>query len=301
MHRPVKEIVVEKDFISQLYEIFNEKMSKGDIQAEFYLSNSAMGDDYRIKLNLRQLFVLINALVQVPGIISVKEINAGEEDNPFTRSVFLLRDGTILKAARFYSDYGTPVLGINLGRLGFLSQATPDDLDSMVCKIIDGEYKVEHRMMLSGGGYSALNDFVVKGESLGRTSRFALQINGKLVCEYLADGIIISTPTGSTAYGMAAGGPVLSPEMEAIAIVPICPHTFSARPIVVNANDEIKIVPCPNNEYNVAVDGQVMFNLDGDLVITKPEKKANLALLTENDFYSVLRNKLHWSFSPAKR
>lgn len=210
-------------------------------------------------------------------------------------------DGTILKAARFYSDYGTPVLGINLGRLGFLSQATPDDLDSMVCKIIDGEYKVEHRMMLSGGGYSALNDFVVKGESLGRTSRFALQINGKLVCEYLADGIIISTPTGSTAYGMAAGGPVLSPEMEAIAIVPICPHTFSARPIVVNANDEIKIVPCPNNEYNVAVDGQVMFNLDGDLVITKPEKKANLALLTENDFYSVLRNKLHWSFSPAKR
>ena len=97
MHRPVKEIVVEKEFISQLYEIFNEKMSKGDIQAEFYLSNSAMGDDYKIKLNLRQLFVLINALVQVPGTISVKEVNTSEEDNPFTRSVFLLRDGTILK------------------------------------------------------------------------------------------------------------------------------------------------------------------------------------------------------------
>lgn len=97
MHRPVKEIVVEKEFISQLYEIFNEKMSKGDIQAEFYLSNSAMGDDYKIKLNLRQLFVLINALVQVPGTISIKEINTGKEDNPFTRSVFLLRDGTILK------------------------------------------------------------------------------------------------------------------------------------------------------------------------------------------------------------
>lgn len=209
-------------------------------------------------------------------------------------------DGTILKAARFYSDFDTPVLGINLGRLGFLSQTTPANLDSTICKILNGEYKLEHRMMLSGDEYSALNDFAIKGSSAGRTSRFALQINGKLVCEYLADGIIISTPTGSTAYGMAAGGPVLSPDMEAIAIVPICPHTFSARPIVVSAKDEIKIVPCPNNEYTVAVDGQFVFNLTGDLVITKSEKKAILALLIENDFYSVLRNKLHWGVSPAK-
>lgn len=209
-------------------------------------------------------------------------------------------DGTILKAARFYSSYGTPVLGVNLGRLGFLSQATPNDLESTVNKVINGEYKIEHRMMLSGDGYAALNDFVVKGSSAGRTSRFALQINGKLVCEYLADGIIISTPTGSTAYGMASGGPVLTPEMDAIVIVPICPHTFSARPIVVSADDEIKIVPCPNNEYNVAVDGQVVFNLSGGLVITKAPQKAILALLIENDFYSVLRNKLHWGVSPAK-
>lgn len=228
-------------------------------------------------------------------VLEIEELETGFD------FVFVIGgDGTILKAARFYSDYGTPVLGVNLGRLGFLSQATPDDLDLTVVKIIKGEYKVEHRMMLSAGGYSALNDFVVKGGLTGRTSRFALQINGKLVCQYLADGIIISTPTGSTAYGMAAGGPVLSPEMEAIVIVPICPHTFSARPIVVSANDEIRIVPCPNNEYNVAVDGQVMFNLTGDLVVVKPEKKANLALLPDNNFYSILRNKLHWGISPAK-
>lgn len=228
-------------------------------------------------------------------VLEIEELSSGFD------FVFVIGgDGTILKAARFYSDFGTPVLGINLGRLGFLSQATPDDLEITVKKIINEEYKVEHRMMLTAGGYSALNDFVIKGGLTGRTSRFALQINGKLVCEYLADGIIISTPTGSTAYGMAAGGPVLSPEMEAIAIVPICPHTFSARPIVVSANDEIKILPCPNNEYNVSVDGQVVFNLSGELLITKPEKKANLALLVENDFYSILRNKLHWGISPAK-
>ena len=95
------------------------------------------------------------------------------------------------------------------------------------------DYKLEKRMMLKANNYTALNDFVIKGGLTGRTSRFTLEINGKFVCEYLADGIIISTPTGSTAYGMAAGGPVLAPDTDAIVIVPICPHTFSARPIVV--------------------------------------------------------------------
>lgn len=209
-------------------------------------------------------------------------------------------DGTILKSARFYSDFGTPISGINLGRLGFLSQATPDDLDSTVKKVLNGEFKVEKRMMLSAGKYSALNDFVVKGGLTGRTSRFALEINEKFVCEYLADGIIISTPTGSTAYGMAAGGPVLTPQTEAIVVVPICPHTFSARPIVVCADDVIKILPCPNNEYTVSVDGQNDFKLNGELVITKAQKRASLALLLGNDFYSVLRSKLQWGISPAK-
>lgn len=209
-------------------------------------------------------------------------------------------DGTILKSARFYSDYNIPVLGINLGRLGFLSQATPDDLNAVVKKVLNDEYKVENRLMLEADGYCALNDFVVKGGLTGRTSRFALEINEKFVCEYLADGIIISTPTGSTAYGMAAGGPVISPYLDAIVIVPICPHTFSARPLVVSSDDVIKIIPCPNNEYTVSVDGQAVFNLSEELIIKKIEKRARLALLSENDFYSVLRNKLHWGISPAK-
>ena len=134
----------------------------------------------------------------------------------------------------------------------------------------------------------------------GRTSRFALAINGKLVCEYLADGLIVSTPTGSTAYGMAAGGPVLAPDVDAIVIVPICPHTFSARPIVVSADDEIKILPCQNNEYVVSADGQVVFSITEDFVIRKSLNRAKLALLSDNDFYKVLRNKLHWGISPAK-
>lgn len=208
-------------------------------------------------------------------------------------------DGTILKAARFYSEYSTPIFGINLGRLGFLSQASIEDLDVSVRKILNSDYNVEKRMMLKVAGYTALNDFVIKGDLSSRTSRFALAINGKFVCEYLADGIIISTPTGSTAYGMAAGGPVLAPDVEALVIVPICPHTFSARPIVVSSEDEIKILPCVNNEYSVSADGQVVFSLSGELIIKKSEKRAYLALLKNNDFYKVLRNKLHWGISPA--
>lgn len=232
--------------------------------------------------------------------IDYKVLDTENLENGFDFVFVIGGDGTILKTARYYSDFQTPVLGVNLGRLGFLSQATPDDLPSTVNKVLNGEFKVEQRMMLGSEKYCALNDFVVKGSATGRTSRFALEINGKFVCEYLADGIIISTPTGSTAYSMAAGGPVLAPQTEAITVVPICPHTFSARPIVVPSSDEIKIIPCPNNEYTVSVDGQTVFELDKELVINKLEKKAYLALLNGNDFYSVLRNKLQWGISPAK-
>lgn len=209
-------------------------------------------------------------------------------------------DGTILKAARFYSKYGCPIFGINLGRLGFLSQTSLENLSTSVEHILNSEYIVEKRMMLRANNNVALNDFVIKGDLSTRTSRFALAINDKFVCEYLADGIIISTPTGSTAYNMAAGGPVLAPDVDAIAIAPICPHTFSARPIVVSADDEIKILPLHNNTYTVSADGQIVFSISSELVIKKAEYRANLALLEDNDFYSVLRNKLHWGISPAK-
>ena len=209
-------------------------------------------------------------------------------------------DGTILKAARFFANFQTPIFGVNLGRLGFLSQAPSDKLEESLNKILNGDYKIEKRMMLKAGEYTALNDFVVKGGMSGRTSRFALEINDKFVCEYLADGIIVSTPTGSTAYGMAAGGPILSPELDSIVIVPICPHTFSARPIVVSSDDKIRILPVKNSEYNVSADGQVAFLLKNDLLIEKYEKQASLILLNDNNFYKVLRNKLQWGTSPAK-
>ena len=217
----------------------------------------------------------------------------------FDFTVVIGGDGTILKAARYYSKFEVPVFGINLGHLGFLSQATESELEIAMNKIIQGDYEVENRMMLTCNEYSALNDFVIKGVESSRAANFSLEINNKFVCEYYADGLIISTPTGSTAYGMASGGPILSPESDVIEIVPICPHTFAARPIVVPSNSIIKIVS-RGQKYSISADGQEFFTYDNDIQIQKSNKCAKLVLLKDYDFFTILRNKLHWGFSPVK-
>ncbi len=209
-------------------------------------------------------------------------------------------DGTILKAARFYAKYSTPIFGINLGRLGFLSQSSKEDIKTSVEKILAGKFHIENRIMLESGGRVALNDFVVKGTTTGRTSRFSLKIDGKFVCDYLADGIIVTTPTGSTAYGLSAGGPVIAPTLNAFVIVPICPHTLTARPIVVPDNEIITI--CSGKDLTncfASTDGQEFYEFSNEINIKKSSFSAKLALLDGVEFYSVLRNKLHWGTSPA--
>ena len=204
-------------------------------------------------------------------------------------------DGTLLKASRFYVQ--TPILGINLGRLGFLSQAGVDEIESVIEKILTGKYSTEERLMLESGNSLALNDFVIKGCKTCRTSKFYLEINGKFVCDYIADGLIISTPTGSTAYGLSAGGPVLYPTLEAMVIVPICPHTLNARPLVVPANETVT-VKTSDKLLSVAIDGFDTPECVKEISIRASKNKATLAFLTDDSFYSVLRNKLHWGISP---
>lgn len=209
-------------------------------------------------------------------------------------------DGTILKTARFYAKTNTPIFGINLGRLGFLSQSSKADIKKSVEKILAGDFHIEKRIMLQSGERLALNDFVVKGTTTGRTSRFILKINDKFVCDYLADGIIVATPTGSTAYGLSAGGPVISPLLNAFVVVPICPHTLTARPIVIPDNEIITI--CSDKDltnYVASTDGQEFYEFSKEIEIKKSQYTAQLALLDDADFYSVLKNKLHWGTSPA--
>lgn len=201
-------------------------------------------------------------------------------------------DGTLLKTAKYYSDI--PVLGINLGRLGFLSQVGINEINQAVEKIFAGKFSTEERLMLESDNKFALNDFVIKGCMPSRTSKFFLEINGKFVCDYIADGLIISTPTGSTAYGLSAGGPVLYPTLDALVIVPICPHTLNVRPLVVPVGETIT-VKTSDKLLSVAVDGYETTECVKQISIKTSKQKSKLVFLNDDGFYSVLRNKLHWS------
>jgi NAD+ kinase len=229
--------------------------------------------------------------------IEYKVINIDELKNYGEFSIVIGGDGTLLKAAKFYSLSKVPTLGINLGRLGFLSQnISPKEV---VERILNKAYVIEERMMLISDNTFALNDFVIKGCDCSRTSKIYLEINGKEVCDYIADGLIISTPTGTTAYGLSAGGPVLHPSMDAITIVPICPHTLTARPLVVPADEKIR-VKTGDKALSVSIDGSYSSQCVEKLDITKATPKAYLAFLRNERFYSVLRDKLHWGISPEQ-
>ena len=208
-------------------------------------------------------------------------------------TIVLGGDGTILRAARFYSKKSIPTFGVNIGRLGFLAQVRIEDLDSVLDSIMSGDYINEERIMLESEEHIALNDFVVRGCNSTRASKFYLEINGEDVCDYIADGLIVSTPTGSTAYGLSAGGPVLYPTTDSILIVPICPHTLNARPLVIPSDEKIA-VKTMDGKLSVAVDGYTKYECVDRISIKKSDKKAVLAFLNSSNYYSILRDKLHW-------
>lgn len=238
--------------------------------------------------------------------LKTKSFAINEMDPEVELAVVIGGDGTILKAARFYCEFGIPVVGINLGRLGFLSQINPAEIELVADSIVEKNYEIQERLMLfeENTKISALNDIVIKSADTGRTSRFVLSINGKNLCDYLADGLIVSTPTGSTAYNLSAGGPVIAPEMEVFVITAICPHTLGARPLVVPADELISITTSDSDgTFLVTADGQNTKEIASGAItiIKKHSKKAKLFLIRKdgNDFYSVLRNKLHWGKAPC--
>ena len=212
-------------------------------------------------------------------------------------------DGTFLKTARFYAPYSIPILGFNVGRLGYLAQAKPEEIDEVVEKLLLNEYSIENRLMLKANSSTALNDVVIKGVNCARSSTLDLYINDKKLCSYVADGLIISTPTGSTAYSLSAGGPVVSPSVECFLIIPICPHTLNMRPVVIPIKDKITIKNHEQNEkLNVSFDGQVDVVVENEITIEKNDDCAKLLILNhkKDKFYDILKEKLHWSLSPKK-
>jgi len=237
-------------------------------------------------------------------VTKVAEINDAVSDIDI--AIIVGGDGTILRAARFYAPLNVPIFGINVGRLGFLAQVKIDEIEIGLEKLYNGNFKIDERLMLSlnKNGTIALNDIVVKSANSSKTIEFIVFLNGNPVCNYLADGMVVATPTGSTAYTLSAGGPVLEPSLQAIVLVPICPHTLNARPLVIPADETVEIRPKDSSEtFAVFVDGQIDINGQKNVTITESNHKAKILLLNKNEasedgFYTVLREKLNWGIDP---
>lgn len=216
-------------------------------------------------------------------------------------------DGSILHAARALARYNKPLLGVNRGRLGFLTDVSPSDIDAKVGAVLDGDYAIEQRFLLnmevrSGGNPVgegiALNDVVLYAGKSVHMIEFELYIEGQFVYRQRSDGLIIATPTGSTAYALSGGGPIMHPRLDAMVLVPMHPHTLSSRPIVVDGNSEIKLLMC-TEEINpmVSCDAQAGISLRaGDWVyVDKHPFKLRLLHPPGHDFYAACRTKLGWS------
>jgi NAD+ kinase len=216
-------------------------------------------------------------------------------------------DGTLLKAAHLISARPIPLVGVNLGRLGFLADITPEQLHDDIAAMLKGEYSTEDRLLLEASAerfgkleatVPALNDVVVHKSDGGRLIEFETWVDDQFLCAYRADGMIVATPTGSTAYALSGGGPILHPAMDAIALVPICPHTLGDRPLVVAGSSriEIRIGDTHGGGAQVTWDGQHAETLQaGDRVLAqRSQKRIRFIHPRGYDYYKILRTKLHW-------
>ena len=217
-------------------------------------------------------------------------------------------DGTFLSAVRSLADHNIPVLGINLGRLGFLVDISPDDMLQHLEQILQGQYVKECRFLLEAqverdgkiiSNADAFNDVVVHIRDVARMIEFETYVNDQFVNYQRSDGLVISTPTGSTAYALSSGGPLLHATLEAMVIVPICPHTLTNRPLVINANSKVEIIigESKQSTAQVTFDGQTAFDVKPRDKIIVQKKKENIHLIhpASYDYYEILRAKLHWS------
>jgi NAD+ kinase len=224
-------------------------------------------------------------------------------------------DGTLLRGARLVAPFHKPVLGVNLGTLGFLTSVGPAELESAIDRLFSGEYLLDVRFTLEarvigsggdgGASFLALNDAVLHKGGFARVVRLRIGIGeeDEEIAHFSADGIVISTPTGSTAYSLSAGGPVIVPSVDCIVAAPICPHTLGLRPLVLPADAEITVEPIsPPEELILTVDGQDGARLEaGDrLLVRRGEATVPLIRFAGQSFFATLRRKLHWGIRPAR-
>jgi NAD+ kinase len=226
-------------------------------------------------------------------------------------AIVLGGDGTMLSIARRLAPHGVPLIGVNLGRLGFLTDIPLTGLEPTLGAMLDGQYTEERRTLLavtiaradgSSAHAPALNEVVVNRGGLGSMIECAVEIDGRFVYAMRADGVIVATPTGSTAYSLSTGGPIIAPEVPAFALVPIAPHALTHRPIAVPDSSTIEITVSRGRDAAVHCDGQARFDLaEGDRVTARrAPHTARFLHPAGHDYFAMLREKLHWSETPER-
>ena len=217
-------------------------------------------------------------------------------------------DGTLLNAARKYLNYDIPILGINMGNVGFLTDISTDNFEKTIKEVLDGNYKIEERNLVSakfGNNHLyGLNEVVIHSGSYAQLMRYRLNVNDKVVYEQRSDGLIIATPTGSTAYALSAGGPIIHPSLDVWTILPMLPQSLSSRPFVISTDEKVEmdLFDGPNENAKICVDGQDDIDIPyGEkILISKMEKTLKLVHPNDNDFFEACREKLGWSLNISK-
>ena len=217
-------------------------------------------------------------------------------------------DGTLLNAARKYLNYEIPILGINMGNVGFLTDISTENFEKTIKEVLEGSYKIEERNLVSakfGNNHLyGLNEVVIHSGAYAQLMRYRLNVNDKVVYEQRSDGLIIATPTGSTAYALSAGGPIIHPSLDVWTILPMLPQSLSSRPFVISSNEkvELDLFDGPNDNAKICVDGQDDIDIPyGEkILISKMEKTLKLVHPNDNDFFEACREKLGWSLNISK-
>ena len=217
-------------------------------------------------------------------------------------------DGTLLNAARKYLNYDIPILGINMGNVGFLTDISTDNFEKTFKEVLDGNYKIEERNLVSakfGNNHLyGLNEVVIHSGAYAQLMRYRLNVNDRVVYEQRSDGLIIATPTGSTAYALSAGGPIIHPSLDVWTILPMLPQSLSSRPFVISTDEKVEmdLFDGPNENAKICVDGQDDIDIPyGEkILISKMEKTLKLVHPNDNDFFEACREKLGWSLNISK-
>lgn len=257
-------------------------------------------------LRARKLdIVLEDATAKLVDRTDVRRRPLAEIGNDIDLAVVIGGDGTLLGVARNLAANQVPLIGVNVGRLGFLADISSNNMFEVIGTVLDGDFQTEERFLLHTDivrqgevihTFNPFNDVVLNKGALARLIEFDIYIDGDFVSGFRADGIIVATPTGSTAYALSAGGPILHPTLPAIVLVPICPHTLSNRPLAVNSDSEIEIVLTDEQSAHVTFDGQSTYTIRNEdrVLVRCGNTPVRLLHPTNRNYYEVLRMKLHW-------